>query len=141
MPDKKQNQITLQRKNNLYKNNLRDRNYRKNTVLQDQRRWFLLPVVCVVAVLPLIMYIKKYTTDLNQYPWFAEGGEYTDLFLYYKQSFLILLTLIMLIFIGKRAVQDKTNLQFPPIFIPLVVFAILSFLSSVISKYRYYVSA
>ncbi len=138
MPYKVKHQNELKNKSTSTAKLHKNKKNNSSTAIPSTSRLLLLPIICVVAILPLIMRIKKYTTDLSQYSWFANNDEYMDFFQYYKQEFLIFVAAVMMIIIIVKAVQDRKNISFSPIFIPLAVYALLSFLSSILSKYRYY---
>lgn len=98
--------------------------------------FYLFPILFIVAVLPLIIRIKPYTTTFSEFSWFSSSNQFTDFFLIYKQWFFITITSFMAIIIAFKAYTDKRKLQFAPIYIPLAVYAVLSLMSSVASEYR-----
>jgi O-antigen ligase len=97
---------------------------------------YLLPIMFVVAILPLIVKLYQYSANFSQFSWFGENDIYFDFFLYYKQLFLILTAVIMSVFLFYKYKTDRNNISFPKIFIPLALYALLALLSSIISKYR-----
>lgn len=99
---------------------------------------YLLPIMFVVAILPLIVKLYQYSANFSQYNWFSEDDTSFDFFLYYKQFFLIITAIIMSVFLFYKYMTDKKNISFPKMFIPLSIYALLALLSSVISKYRSY---
>ena len=101
-------------------------------------RLYLIPIVFILAILPLIIRFHPYETPLSQYPWFSYNNQYVDFFLYYKQWTFISTVFVMIIIIIARAYKDKSILKFSPIFIPLTVYGSFAFLSSIISEYRSY---
>lgn len=97
---------------------------------------YILPIVFIVMILPLIIRLYSYETPLSEFSWFTVNNQYTDFFLYYKQWFFISVSLIMVIIIAVKAYLNKEFLKFSPILWPLGIYALLSLLSSVFSKYR-----
>lgn len=102
----------------------------------DTHILYLIPIMFVVAVLPLITKIHQYSTNYAQFKWFPVDDIFFDFFLYYKQRFLIITALIMSLFLLHRYITDKKNIRIPKIFIPLFIYALLALLSSVFSTYR-----
>jgi len=98
----------------------------------------LLPLLFIIAILPLIVRIHEYDTSLSEFPWFSYSNLHVDVFLYYKQWIFITVSIFMVIMIAVKAYINKSILKFSPIFIPLAIYALLAFLSSLFSKYRIY---
>lgn len=111
---------------------------RNNYSTNSTKNILLFPIIFIIAILPLIVRYRAYTTDFNKYLWFSNTGQYTDFFLYYKQLFLNISFFIMIAIIIWKTYQDKKKLRFTPIFIPLCLYALLSFFSSVFTEYRSY---
>ncbi len=99
---------------------------------------YLLPIMFIVAILPLIVKLHPYSTNFSQFNWFSKDDTAFDFFLYYKQVFLIITAFIMSVFLFYKYMTDRKNITFPKIFIPLAIYALLALLSSLISKYRSY---
>ncbi len=121
-----------------HSNSVANHKQNQNRSASMTNKYLLIPVILVIAIVPLIVRAKYYTTDLNQYPWFSLDGDKLDFFQYNKQLLLNLVSVAMCIIIAVKAYKDKNTIKFAPIYIPLAVYAILYFLSSVISKYRKY---
>jgi hypothetical protein len=99
---------------------------------------YLLPIMFVVAILPLIVKLYQYSANFSQFNWFSIDDISFDFFLYYKQLFLIIDAIIICVFLFYKYMTDRKNIIFPKIFIPLAIYGLLALLSSVISKYRSY---
>lgn len=97
---------------------------------------FLLPIMFVVAILPLVVKLHQYSSNFAQFNWFSVDDTTFDFFLYYKQLFLIITAIIMCVFLFYKYRTDRLNITFPRIFIPLAIYALLALLSSVFSRYR-----
>ena len=101
-------------------------------------RLLLIPIIFVVAVLPLITRQKLIDTHFSKFTWFSTVDQSYDFFLYYKQVFFIAVSAIMAVIIAVKAWYNKKLLRYSPVFVPLAVYALLSIISSVFSKYRSY---
>lgn len=115
---------------------------------QTKNRW-LFPLI-LTAFIPLVMYYHPFDTKLDVYPWFGAAME-ADVFLYYKMVLMILLSIIMLFGIviyyyqtrksslskGKREERMKLFAAYRT-WLPLLVYVILSFLSTIFSQYSYW---
>ena len=117
-------------------------NNNKNTEVKvkDGFSWWLIPLMFVIAVVPLITVVHVYVCGLEVNPWFSIGGKLYDFFLYYKAFFLrlagilILFTLCYLMPFGKNDfLKDKKTIA-PTIAIG--VFGLISLLSAILSKHR-----
>lgn len=125
-------------KNKNYKNVQKNNKYNKKKPEPTTNKLFLLPIVFIMSILPFIVYLANYNTTLTKFTWFSQTGAYNDFFLYYKQTFFIIVSVIIVILISIRAANDKNSLKAPKVFIPLCAYAILSLLSSLCSKYSSY---
>ncbi|NLB32382.1 MAG: hypothetical protein GX818_01255, partial [Tissierellia bacterium] len=113
--------------------------YSKSKINQTTQRtsiWLLSPIIFILSVLPFIIKLKEYNTNLSKFSWFTSFDQYTDIFLYYKQSFFLIAVLIMAVIVLFKAYTDRKNIENTHILIPLAIYATLAFLSSVFSKYR-----
>lgn len=104
----------------------------------EARYLLLLPVLFVVAILPLIVRYHEYPTKLENYTWFAAQEKADDYFLYWKQQWFIIMLIFMVCIVAVRSILMKKQLSFHKIFIPIFVYAALAFLSTIFSKYRSY---
>ena len=95
----------------------------------------MIPLIIMVAVIPLIVRYLDYHPGLSNFNWFPTEDSNFDFFLYYKQLYFVITCSIMLILIGYRIYQDKSSLKFSPIFIPLGLYGFLALLSTFFSKY------
>lgn len=98
----------------------------------------LFPLFVVVTVLPLIVRMHVYHTRLNIYDWYAENDLSYDFFLFYKQWLFVAISVVILLIIAGRALLDKKSLKFQKIFIPLLIYTLLTVISTICSEYRYF---
>lgn len=96
----------------------------------------LLPVALILAIVPLIVFMKKITlTEAIAKLWKGSTVE-ADFFVYYKMVWFIALTCISVIFILYYIATKKIKLTFQKIFIPLSIYIFFVFLSSSFSGYH-----
>lgn len=119
---------------NKYKNG-NHKNKVTETRTRTESMFLLLPLILIVTVLPLIVKAHSYKTGLSVFDWFSITDEFTDFFLYYKQWFFVAICGAIVCIICFRAFIDKKTIRFSPIFLPLGLYAFLSLLSTVVSKY------
>lgn len=115
--------------------------YNKLKYKQTEQRtsiWLLLPIIFILSVLPFIMKLKEYNANLSKFPWFTYNDQYTDFFLYYKQTFFLLTVFVMAVIVLFKAYTDRKNIEYTHLLIPLGVYGALALLSSIVSKYRNY---
>ena len=106
-------------------------------------RFFLwLPVYVTLIVLPFVVHYKLYYSRLYGRPYYIDDIYNYEFGLYYKQIVFLFVTgaivLLLAYLLYKNRVELKTNLRTQRgILIPLSVYLIFAFLSSVCSDYRY----
>lgn len=98
----------------------------------------LLPIILVMAFVPLIVLIGTYKTNLTDFSWFSEEISKNDYFLYNKANMFVFLSIIMCIYIIYKAILEKKHIKFTPIFIALGIYGLLALLSCLFSKYSYF---
>lgn len=105
---------------------------------------FLLPVLAVLAVVPLIVFVYYYDCGLEYYDFFVTEENYfevngsKDFFLYYKMVTFTVISAIMAVLLAAKLLIEKGRIKFSKMFIPLGVYALLAFISSVASEYKPY---
>ena len=100
---------------------------------------YAVPLVFVLAVIPLVAFITIYHSDIGNNPWMS-GTAFYDFFLYYKSHLLIMVGLVLgLVMVIALATGYHGNLQGRNSYLCLVpagVFAILAFVSAMASGHR-----
>ncbi len=96
----------------------------------------LLPLMLIVSLIPIIVKMHTFSTNLTGYDWAPNQKYAVDFFLYYKQWCFVIISSVLIIIIGLRGVFDKKTLKFTKIFYPLFTYGTLSLISTIISKYR-----
>ncbi len=111
--------------------------YSSNLSSPKFNRLYILPLVLIMSILPLIMYLHEYNSGLSGFSWYPSNDELLDIFLYYKQVFFITICSIMLLLMFWKGFIEKKKMKFLPIFIPLFLYGLLAFLSTLFSDYPY----
>jgi hypothetical protein len=99
---------------------------------------FLLPIIFLIAVLPFIMHLYEFNTGLSQFSWGPTNDKGIDFFLYYKQLFFLITVSVLFLFIIKQFVTRKIKTKFTVTLLFLFLYALLSFISTISSKYLHW---
>lgn len=106
-------------------------------VIKETRNYFkLLPIGLVLAIVPLIVFMKNITLDQAIASIWKGSTEEVDFFSYYKMTWFIALTCIAIITFFIYISVKKIKLTLPKMFIPLGIYTILLFLSSSFSEHH-----
>jgi len=105
--------------------------YRNTDQIRHKFFWIkLVPILFVTAILPLIIHSHIYKPGLDAYPWYHDGSEIADIFLYHKQWLLVAASAIMLAtLLIKRCVVDQ-KLEFCKVFLCIILYAVFAVVSS-----------
>ena len=120
------------------KKSISNKGQNKTITYKDINIVYILPIIMVISVIPLIVKMHVYNSGLVSFDWFSNQDLYVDFFLYYKQLLVILTATYMGIMLLYHRFIKKEKLPFNIIFIPLLLYAGLAFLSSLFSDYRTY---
>lgn len=113
-------------------------NKRANTPPAQKKYYHLIPLIIIVALIPLISRVHTYDPKLSEFSWFPPLNSTVDVFLHYKSTFFVFVSIIMaLVILGKLFLTDKKTFT-PKLFIPLAIYAGLALLSSIVSPYASY---
>ena len=115
--------------------------YAKANQPSGTARFFaLLPILLTVGLMPFIVRLHPYQTQMGEFAWYymGEDDSFVDLFLYYRQWWFTAISIYMFVVILFRAIFDRKKLQYSIACIPLGVFALFSFLSACFSKYPHF---
>ena len=83
---------------------------KKETMKERKTVGALLPLILVLAVIPLVCIIHKYESGLESQKWFASAGTVYDVFLYYKSKLLIIVGLVLACMTGSYLYSKKETL-------------------------------
>lgn len=91
---------------------------------------FFVPILLILAVLPLITNAHIYDNGLSKQLWSSANGQVTDFFLYYKSHFLMILGAIVTVILAYWLCTGENGRLFDKnVWIPLIpasVFALFS---------------
>lgn len=121
--------------NSTSKNKSSSHSQKASNYSAKNSKLYMLPIIFITAILPLIMRVHEYDTGLAGYNWFSQDGLRTDVFLFYKQVFYIIVCSIMLLLIIYNAYKDKKNFTFSFTLLPLILYGLFALLSTIFSKY------
>lgn len=112
---------------------------KQNAQKKDPSYSFWLPILIVIAVIPLITIIHIYDNGLSEEAWASSSGTTYDFFLYYKSRILMLIGLVAAGLLGWRISQgDKGNFTNQNAWIPILplgVYAVFSLISAIFAKH------
>ncbi len=108
----------------------------KNNKSQRKTYYHLIPLILALAVIPLVSQLAVYNNNLKEFVWFSEVEYLVDVFLIHKSRLFTLLAACMaLLIVGKLFMSEKRP-HTPAAFLALGIYAVLAFLSSMLSPYR-----
>ncbi len=79
---------------------------------EKAKSWELIPLILVLALMPLVCIIHKYDCGLEKYPWYPADGTVYDFFLYYRSRLLIIIGVMLLALLIWKIVEKKIELTF-----------------------------
>lgn len=95
----------------------------------------LIPLIIVLAIIPLIVLLHKYNAGLSDASWYSFDDIKYDTFLYWKQTFLIGISSIMLLILVYCFIKKRKLIEFKAIFIPIMLYLIMAILSTAFSEH------
>lgn len=99
---------------------------------------YFVPLILLLTIVPQIVYAYKYDSGLTQFDWSSSYDVKYDFFMYYKAIAVTALAVVMCVFLAYRYKTKQREFKLCYEFIPLLVYAVLTFLSSIFSEYRYF---
>lgn len=113
----------------------------KNRKKQPEKKYplgLLLPIIAILAVIPLIAFYYSYNTNLDQFEWYSSYTESVDFFLYYKMVWIIIACVFMLFCMLYLFFAEEQKPIWIKNLIPMAVYCGISLLSAIASKYSYF---
>ena len=98
----------------------------------------ILPIIAVLAVIPLITYKYEYYTHLETFDWYRGNPQAADFFLHYKTIALIIVSIYMVLAIIYMVWGEERKFVWDKKFIPLAVYAVITLVSAIASKNSYF---
>lgn len=99
---------------------------------------YFIPLILLLTIVPLIVRMYIFNSGMAQFEWTTPIDEKVDFFLYYKSVAITLVAAAMCILLAVRYTSKKKEFKFCYEFIPVIIYAVLTFLSSLFSQYRYF---
>jgi O-antigen ligase len=98
----------------------------------------LLPIIALLAVIPLIMMMYTYNTNLGDFEWYTAVTQNSDFFLYYKMVWIIVSCCYMVLCALYLVFAEEQKLRWTKQLIPMAVYCVISLISAIASKYSYF---
>lgn len=96
----------------------------------------LIPIILTIALIPLVVLLKKIPTHLEQYSWYSYESTTLDCFLYYKQALLLVVGSVMGFFLVFLFCTKRQKLHLKSSFLFLAFYALMAVTSTLFSDYR-----
>lgn len=91
----------------------------------------VIPIIFAMAVIPLIVRVNYYYSNMLEYSWFGKDIQLMDMFLYYKNQAMILLDGVLVV--GYVYLLARKKLRVDLNFLPLLIYLILAVFSTITS--------
>lgn len=115
---------------------------KKNRKAEKKTEWlYMLPVGIILVVVPLLVHAHVYTKAAEGYLYSGVGSteQVMDFISYYKSVALIIGAAAMLLFfLYRKMMEENWKINGLKVWIPLLVYAVFSFLSACFSDYKGY---
>lgn len=98
----------------------------------------LLPLIMILAVIPLIVRLHLYDTGLSQFDWFSGRTTTMDFFLYFKMIWLHITNCCIIFILAFLFLTEEKQPVWNKILIPLIIYAVIALLSAFLSKYSHF---
>ena len=93
----------------------------------------LLPVIAVLAIIPLVTFMHQYNTNLTQFDWYTSVDKAFDFFLYNKMVCFIIACCCMIFCLIYMIFADEQKAVWIKNLIPLAVYCMLTLISAIAS--------
>ncbi|WOO35442.1 O-antigen ligase family protein [Anaerocolumna sp. AGMB13020] len=114
---------------------------KQHSYTSQSSKYLVIPIILILAVLPLIMHYHLDNPDISSYSWASQNSSTLDFFLHYKQIFFLIISAVMLVLIILNIKKSNSNFKDLKLFIPLLLLGVLNLLSTITSetaKYGYW---
>lgn len=99
---------------------------------------YVIPLALLLTVVPLIVRLHTFQTNLAQFDWYMTDNEGADFFLYYKSVAVTIIAAVMCLLLLYRYKAKQKEFKLSYQFLPVAAYAVLTLLSSIFSEYRYF---
>lgn len=99
---------------------------------------YLVPLILLLTIVPLIVFVQKYQPNLTQFEWSSLEVEKFDFFMYHKAIAITVIGVVMCILLAFRYKARQMEFKLSYQFIPVLVYAAFTLLSTLFSQYKYF---
>lgn len=99
---------------------------------------YLVPLILLLTIVPLIVFVQKYQPNLSQFEWSSLEVEKFDFFMYHKAIAITVIGVVMCILLAFRYKARRMEFKLSYQFIPVLVYAAFTLLSTLFSQYKYF---
>lgn len=107
-----------------------------------QKHICCIPLAIWIVIIPIVVKMKVFANPLLEYPWYSRETALADFFLYHKSVLVTITGVIMLLLLCWQISQmRRKDTLFQPdtkIFIPVLIYLVLTVLSSLFSEHAYF---
>lgn len=100
--------------------------------------YYLVPLILLLTIVPLIVFVQKYQPNLIQFEWSSLEVEKFDFFMYHKAIAITVIGVVMCILLAFRYKAKQMEFKLSYQFIPVLVYAAFTLLSTLFSQYKYF---
>lgn len=100
--------------------------------------WLQIPLIIVVAIIPLIVFYQQYSTGLSHFDWFGGNDIQSDFYRRAKMQALLVVTGCMVVILLFQHFFNEHKMIWDKKWIPLLVYAVLTILSTCFSVSKYH---
>lgn len=109
----------------------------RNNVEKIKKIIYLSPIVFIGAIVPLVVFYKVIILEGEWFEYWSGVYSHNDFFTYSKSVLIISLTIINIILIVLRSKYDNFHFKKSKIYMLLLVYLILVFISAFMSEFKY----
>lgn len=99
---------------------------------------YLIPLIAILAIIPVIVYMYTYDTGLTQYDWYQGPEQTVDFFLHAKMVWLLITLAALLFFLAYMIFSAEITPVWTKTLVPFVIYCVLTFISALFSINRNY---
>lgn len=111
---------------------------RREIINWSKSYWLQAPLIAIVAIIPLLVYYHVFDTKLSHYAWFGGSDAQVDFYVYSKMCVFVCVCVYMLLVLLFQHFFGEHRLVWSKQFIPLIVYAGLTILSTIFSISKYH---
>lgn len=100
---------------------------------QDSWNDLLLPILCVLCIMPFCVHLAEYDYGYSTYLWHSEDSVAQDLYAYYRSYFFEVIVVISLCVLTFRMALYKEKNKPAKLFVPLAVYSVFALFSTIFS--------